>query len=270
MKRIILTLVAIAAMLASCKKTESVNGSGSVPGDFRLNITVAELGSGDDATKTMIKDSWAEGDQISIWYDGNTQDNPDLVIEYDGGTWNKYSGKAPSEGDDKYIKAVYNGQVIVASKDSYKFSNNTLTFSIANWTFLTEIQVVVTGITGNASDYALACNKFTPLSGIKYTVTDGSINAITGTKGAAVVGFESEANPGAATFVFATAGYTTGDATADYTIALAGAGTKVYYTPEAKSFQKDTKSIKAIKIDASTFKPYTAGLGSIDKTNGSW
>ena len=247
----------MALALASCQKAEF---SEPVSDDFQLNVTVADLGSGDDATKAMIKTLWTEGDRIFIWYDTNKTDNPDLAIAYDGATWNKttknvnLTNNNPSEGDDKYIKALYNGQVIATSKDSYIFKNNTLTFSINNWTFLSEIQVVVTGITGEATDYTLACDKFYPFNSTSiYTVDASTITAVAGTRGAAEQGFESKANPGCATFVFATADYTTGDATDSYTFTLKKAGERKAYTPEAKSFLKDSTSIKGIKMAESSF-----------------
>ena len=247
MKKFIFAFAAAAMVLASCQKAEF---SEPVSDDFQLNVTVADLGGGEADTKAMIKTCWAEGDQISIWYDDNTS-TADLVIEYDGSKWNKYSGNAPSGGDGKYLKAMYNGDVIVVSKDSYIFTNNTLTFNIANWTFLTEIQVVVTGITGNASDYSLACDKFWPID--SYKVSADTITATTGTKGQPATGFESAANPGCATFVFATADYTTGDATDTYKFTLKKGGATKVYTPEERSFLKDPTGIKAIKMAESSF-----------------
>ena len=262
MKRFIFALAAMAAVFASCQKAEV---SEPASNDFKLDITVADLGTSDElATKAMIKTLWTKDDLIGIWYDGNTQSVPDLMIVYDGANWNEIknantSGNKPSTGEGKYIKALYNGQVIATSKDSYIFSNNTLTFSINNWNFLSEIQVVVTGTTGNVSYYTLACDKFTPI--ISYNVGSEAITATTGSKGDAATGFESEANPGCATFVFATADYTTGDATDTYSFTLKKCDyTTAYYTPAAKSFPKDTKCIKGIKMTTDNFSTgITAG-----------
>ena len=252
----------MAAVFASCQKAEV---SEPASNDFQLNITVADLGTSDElATKAMIKTLWTKGNVIQIWYDSNSGSDPNLEIKYDGTKWEMnadYNGNStPSAGEGK-IKALYFGQVRAASKDSYIFKNNTLTFNISNWNFLTEIQVVVTGITGNASDYYLACDKFAPFN--NYTVAADTITAIAGSKGDAATGFESEVNPGCATFVFATADYTTGDATDTYKFTLKNNNdnyTEVYYTPAAKSFPKDTKCIKGIKMAK---KSFTTG-----KTNG--
>ena len=57
-----------------------------------------------------------------------------------------------------------------------------------SWTFLTEIQVVVTSLSGNASDYTLPCDKFTPLSGDGYEIGSDAITASTGTNGIRITG----------------------------------------------------------------------------------
>ena len=263
MKKIFLALAAVAMVFASCNKEEFSDNSGSVSVDFQVNVTVADIGTDSPATRAKIKSGWAGGDQISIWYDSNNGGNPDLVIEYDGSAWDKktqgvtLSGNNPSEGSGKYLKALYNGSVIVASKDDYTFSGNTLTINIQNWTFLTEIQVVVTGLSGDASNYTLACDKFTPLSSDKYTVGADAITVTMGEKGAAATGFESATNSGAATFVFATADYTTGESTDNYAFTLIRTSSikeRVSFSVNKAFASSDSKTIKAIKLAYDKFQ----------------
>ena len=265
MKKIFLALAAVAMVLASCGKEEFSDNSNSVSENIKLNVTVAEFGYDEAATKAMIKEDWADGDQISIWLDGNATTNPNYVIKHNSteSKWlqdNTATTEAATPKASGYVKALYNGQVCVASKDSYNYSNNTLSFNIENWKFLTEIQVVVTGISSNASDYTLACDKFTPLSG--YEVGNDTITAITGTKGDAVAGFASTANPDCATFVFATGDYTIGDAIDSYTFTLiktSSIKTKVSYSV-SKALQSSTK-MKGLKLAYSGFSHDYVDLG---------
>ena len=82
MKKIVLAALAAAAMVAASCNSKIESGSSSDPasGDFRLNITVAGLGSDDSATKSLIKTGWAAGDLISIWYDSMTPARPTLLL----------------------------------------------------------------------------------------------------------------------------------------------------------------------------------------------
>ena len=260
MKKIFLALAAMAMVFASCNKEEFSDNSGSVSVDFQVNVTVADLGTDSPATRAKIKSGWTSGDQISIWYDSNNGAYPDLVIEYNGSKWDKktegvtLSGKEPSEGSGKYLKALYNGQLKVASKDDYSFINNTLTINIQNWTFLTEIQVVVTGISSSdATNYTLACDHFTPLSG--YEVGTDAITATTGTKGAPTTGI---ANTDGAAFVFATSDYDS-DNEQNFLFTLTNTtddlGTrKVKGYSINKTLAEGTTQIKAIKLSGTDFR----------------
>ena len=258
MKKIIFTLAAAALVFASCQKAEV---SAPASNDFQLNITVADLGSDNEpATKAMIKTLWTKNDTISIWYDANYGVDPDLVIVYDGSNWNKaknvtLSGNEPSEGTSKYLKALYNDQVVVASKDSYIFKNNTLTFDIKSWNFLSEIQVVIMGITEDPANFTLACDKFTPIEG--YTVAADTITAITGLKAATAIGFESEVNPGCATFKFATADYSAAEQNFLFTLTdtkepLATRIVKGYSVNQ--TLTEGTSQIKGIKMESADFQ----------------
>ena len=204
MKKILTLLAVMAAVLSSCDKNEIASSVKSVSANLKLDITVSYPG---EQTKALIKEDWANGDQIKIWYDANTGDTPDLVIEYNGTGWDKAtgvseSGNTPSASGT--FKAVYNGNVTVAANGiGYTYASETLSFNINRWTFLTEVQVVVSGISGdNAAQYTLACNKFTPFTG--YNVGPEAITASAGTKNTAVPGIS---NADGVAFVFATAEY---------------------------------------------------------------
>ena len=248
----------MAAVLSSCQKSELESVSVNDGKDIVLNISVSNPGA--DDTKALIKTGWAANDEISIWYDSNVQETPDLVVKYDGAKWIQkegatVSGNTPSEGDNKYAKALYNGTVKVASKDDYTYENSTLTFSIENWTFLTEVQVVVKGLTSaSAGSYTLACDKFTPLAaGNGYTVGSDAITASAGTKGAAVTGIS---NTDGVAFVFATADYSTTAADYKFTLKDNTSGsevTKVYKPNVAIAAKENKSSIKALTIESGSF-----------------
>lgn len=259
MKRIIMIFAAMAAVLSSCTKNEMDPVTGNEDKDIVLNISVSDPGAD---TKVLIKTGWAENDEISIWYDTNADANPDLVIVYNDTKWIQkagvtVSGKNPSTGTGKYAKAIYNGTVKVASKDDYTFENNELTFNIAHWVFLTEVQVVVKGLDKEkAANYTLACDKFTPLAstGNGYTVNTDGITASTGSKGTAVTGIS---NTDGVAFVFATADYST--TAADYKFTLkdntSGSEVTTVYKPTVAIAAKEGKSsIKALTIASTKFK----------------
>ena len=258
----------MAAVLSSCQKSELESVSINDGKDIVLNISVSNPGASD--TKALIKQGWVENDQIKIWFDANTGDTPDLVIKYDGSSKWTQDGTAnnvPASGSG-YVKAVYDNKVIVASKDNYSVSGNTLTFDIENWTFLTEIQVVVYGddIDGTKpSDYTLSCDKFTPCTG--YNVGESGITATTGTKGASVIGISNDgvdSKPGVA-FVFATADYSASSTDKkDFAFTLkdntSGSEVTKVYTPNVAIEAKSGKSsIKALTIASSKFAVPTKG-----------
>ena len=260
MKKIVMIFAAMAAVLSSCSKSELESVSANDGKDIVLNISVSNPGAD---TKVLIKSAWSENDEISIWYDGNMQENPDLVVTYDGEKWIQkvgatVSGNTPSTGTGKYAKALYNGTVKVASKDDYTYDGSTLTFSIANWTFLTEVQVVVKGLTSaSAGSYTLACDKFTPLAaGNGYTVGSDAITASAGTKGNAVTGIP---NTDGVAFVFATAEYSATAAAYKFTLTdntSSPAVTKEYTatTDKISGTSGAMAAIKALTIASTKFK----------------
>lgn len=268
MKKTLLLFVAIATMFASCTKQELVLDCKSA-NNIKLNISVSSLEDNTSSTKAMVKTGWANGDRISIWFDSNVQSNPDLVIKYNGTTWENdtdatVSGNTPAASGN--LKAVFNGAVIVSAKDSYTYESSTLSATISNWTYLTEIQVVLTGLSSsNASKYTLSCNRITSLASSKYTVGADEITANAVVKGGTVTGI---ANEDGVAFVFATTDSYGSEA--DYKFYLSDAtGTPVVsksFTASAKTLTNTPGKIKGIKIDASKFSVISATNLSASET----
>lgn len=275
MKKILMIFAVMAAVLSSCQKSELESVSANDGKDIVLNISVSNPGAD---TKALIKTGWETDDVISIWYDTNTGETPDLVITYNGTKWIQkeeatVSEKNPSTGEGKYAKVLYNGTVKVASKDPYTYENNTLTFNIANWVFLTEVQVVVKGLTGGSADkYTLACDKFTPITGNGYTVGSDAITASAGTEGAAVTGIS---NTDGVAFVFATADYSSSSTDKkDFAFTLkdntsGSEVTKVYKPNVAIEAKTNKSSIKALTITNDKFaKAVPDGFVDLGLTSG--
>ena len=250
MKKIFIAIAAMAAVFASCQKTEISDSSSN---EIKLDITVADLGSDSPATKAKIKSGWTNGDQISIYYDTNTEKAFDL--SYDGSKWTGPESITAPDNASGNVKCLYNGDVKVASTVAYTYSGSTLSFNINSWTFLTEIQVVVTGLSSSdAANYTLACDKFTPLSGDGYAVGSDAITASKGTKGAAVTGI---ANTDGVAFVFATADYSDSEQNFLFTLANTTDALKTRVV-KGYSFNKTiaagTSQIKAYKIAYTKFQ----------------
>ena len=250
---------AMVAVLSSCSKNEIELIPENESKDIVLNVSVSDPCA---ETKALIKTGWVKDDIISIWYDANVQETPDLVIKYAGNEkWIQkkdapVSGKKPSTGDGKYAKALYNGTVKVASKDSYTYKDTILTFKIEHWTFLTELQVVVKELDNNADKYALACDKFIPISGAGYAVHKDTIISNYGTGGSAVPGISNE---NGVAFVFATADYSKNSSDKkDFIFTLidkTGSPTVAkFYEPNVAIEAKPGKSIiKALTIERDKF-----------------
>lgn len=194
----------MATILASCNKSEPEAGHKDVNeyDKIKINLSVSNLSGGD--SKTIIKTDWAEGDQLLIWFDENAGEKPDIVIRYNGSGWDQdesveVSGETPAASGN--MKVLYNNILCVTAKDPYTFNSGTSTLSgrIQTWTFLTEIQVVVTGLTpADYAKYRLSCNNFTPFTG--YTVGAESITAMAGSANTPVNGIS---NTDGVAFVFA-------------------------------------------------------------------
>ena len=268
---IVAAVIFALAVTVSCGKIDDVLDS--IPTDsptetqtsgvIKLNITVAdpEGESSEDegpVTKaTALKSTWAKGDILKIWYDGNTGTNPDLVVEFDGSKWATktsgvtLSGKNPKEGGGT-LSAVYDGTIKLASnKRSYTYAYSSLGVTLDEWKYLTEVQINVytNGSTtiDRSKSYTLACNHLKPCTGI--TVGSNGISAKTGTTGDAVTGI-ANANVNGVSFVFACADATS---TQDYTFTIKQGSEEKVYTAESKSINTDKTLLRSIRIAADKF-----------------
>ena len=250
MKKVIFAIAAMSLVIASCSKEGTSAPSAN---KIKLDVTVADFGSDDSATKAKIKSGWSNGDVISIYYDSSTSKSFDIT--YDGSKWTGPESITAPGSASGYVKCLYNGTIKVASTDSYTFSEDVLSFNVSNWKFLTEIQVVVSAISSSkAANYTLACDKFTPLSGDGYTVGSDAITASTGTMGTPVTGI---ANSDGVAFVFATAAYSSDVQNflftlTDITEPLATRIVKGYSIN--KVITEDASKIKAYKIYKDNFQ----------------
>ena len=168
--------IAFAAMMAafsfvSCNK-EKTPAQTEMP-KVRFVFTVGDLAPETKAAKT----GWTDGDRINIWFDDNCEVTPDLVLTYNGATWD--SGK-PREGvsfanPGGKISAMYESlndlskykmekdaekgnlcfsygkSSMVAynvgrSDYSYSEREGTLSATLDNWSVISGVQVTLTGL----------------------------------------------------------------------------------------------------------------------------
>lgn len=269
MKKILTLLAVMVAVLASCNKNEIAPSEKGTCANLKLDVTVSYPG---EQTKALIKEDWANGDLIKIWYDANTGEAPDLVIEYNGTGWDKATGVSVSSNTPSAsgtLKAVYSDKVAVAANGiGYTYDGETISFNISEWIFLTEVQVFVSGIIGdNAAQYTLACDKFTPVAGPgeEYTVTATGISANKGTKGVAVTGIS---NSDGVAFVFATAEYSQTATDFIFTLTNNTSSSAVVkkYTP-SNPLPENKSVIKAIKIASNKFVAPTSASSVTNANN---
>lgn len=266
------------------------------PKEMKLNISVADLNLGNPETRA-VKTGWVAGDKINIWYDENDQHEPDLVIVYDGEKWDKdtsvtLSGNEPSESGKlkfvyegfndlssykKYVEVgihlfssnapqgygisdTFSNLILTSVKnnpESYTYSAETLSFSINNWSIVTDVQVVVTGIEPRA--YLLKCDKLGlylgfGLNGSMVMLPAPSDNTYSS------LGFS---NDGGTAYYF-TIKNDIADADFTFTLRERATGKEYVYTAEKKSLTKG--KLNAIKLDFKDFKaqPNTNGHGYVD------
>ena len=187
MKKIYALLAVAAALVssASCNKIE--NGD---PENQEINIHVNVA----DFSTKAVKTSWSNGDKINIWFDGALAETPHLIITYDGTKWVSGSldetAKAALKTDDtgtfKYLYEAGNniGAYTIDFGDTYSFPNDyigsqeyfspvltlcspdtdpnyaydgsDLTLNLNDWCYITNAQVVVTGLSGDPEDWYLS------------------------------------------------------------------------------------------------------------------
>ena len=259
-------ILAMAFTFVSCTSEDTTAGNSNttdatsyVNGNaIKANITVAGT---QDESRAIVKTSFETGDKILIWFDHNTNwgydtpEEPDLVIAYDGTTWNTdvdadVSGNKPKALGT--LKAIYNGDLktVACQPYSYNSTTNVITSTITDWLFLTEIQVVVKGLQYDANTtYTLSCDRLKPIEG--YQVNSDEIVAKLGTQGDAVTGIS---NSDGVAFVFATTD--SYNQAADYEFTLTGAGTRMPYTAKSATIVMGKNKVIGLTIDADKFVQY--------------
>ena len=253
MKKIFILICAVATMVfiaMSCSNDDNITQKIT---PVKLNITVGNLDD-DGTTRAAVKTGWAVNDQIKIWIDSRTDAKPNFVIKYNGSSWVADETAATTSVTPQSsgtLKCIYDGDVkVVSTGMPYTYADATLNASIYDWSFLTEIQLVVKGLTSTSvSTYRLACRNLTPCEG--FTVSADCFTAV-GTKGAATTGIS---NDDGVAFVFATADYTA----TSYKFSLFKPSWTKEYT-SSKQIKENTghKKIKNLVIDNSDNNKFTA------------
>ena len=201
-KAIFMAAALLCAVLSSCTKEIEQPSS---PNDIKFNISVADV---NPATKALKQD-WAAGDKLYVWFMFDQQQEPDLVMTYDGAKWKTgtlrsgITAEALAEACDDYENTVicyYEGfndlnkysyelvddygllshtttlggtaytqmPMVLYGESVYEFDTdtNTLTATLGKvvdysggWKYITDLQVVVTGLSGDAGKYTLGCDK---------------------------------------------------------------------------------------------------------------
>ena len=87
MKKIAYAFFVMVAVIsfASCEREEEmeVTPAPISQDQIKFNFTVEDL----DPETRAAKTGWANGDKINIWFDGNCEKTPDLVLYYNGTSW---------------------------------------------------------------------------------------------------------------------------------------------------------------------------------------
>ncbi|MDO4956936.1 MAG: hypothetical protein Q4E60_07980 [Bacteroidales bacterium] len=270
MKKIYTLMIAAVAAFGftSCSNNE-VDEVIEQKQEMKLNISVADLDL--NAATRAVKTGWEAGDKINIWFKGNMQQNPDLVIKYDGTKWDKdtsatLSGNEPAaSGEIVYFyegrndlssysvilqstQTVFNSDrkmgLLYSGTVSYTYTAGTLTFNMDNWKPLMEFQVVVTGI--DPSNYQLKCNNLMLSNTMSVNATQivrGNYTYDEYTNGVS--------NADGAAFYFGYAQDVTASATYNFTLKNKTTGVEYHYSVTGKAHTRGT--FQGIKIDKAKF-----------------
>ena len=166
----ILISACIALVLSSCVENEvPVNNE-----PIKLNLNIPAFDTG---TKAM-KQGWAKGDKINIWFDGEycsfDYDAPDLVITYNGSTWTAgplRAGASPTEGTMYLIYEGYNDISLynpTAQGDTYYDIGSSLTRNFGDKLYFCTPLIVIGASSRDRDDI-----------GIPYTFKDNTLESTT-------------------------------------------------------------------------------------------
>ena len=190
MKKIFTFLAAAAAVLAAAASCNKIENDGPETQGIRIHVNVADL----DAATKAVKTGWTAGDKINVWFDGVSVQTPHLVLTYNGSAWSAgalnptaaAALKTDDTGTFKYLYeagndisaySFYFGYLYefpygtIGTKDffapaltlcspdtdpNYTYDGTDLTLNLSDWCFITNAQVVVTGLTGSPEDWYLS------------------------------------------------------------------------------------------------------------------
>lgn len=264
MKKIVYLFAAATMLFASCSNDDNIANDETPVSvqkvnkkNLKLNVNISNPNT-DATTRAFVKTAWNSGDKLNVWFDTNTNsDNalPDLVIKYNGKAWEvddqaKMSENIP-EFSEGTMKVVYDGDVKVCAISDYKYdaTSQSLNASISGWTYLTEIQVVVTGIDANAAaDYTLSCDQLKAFG--SYTVSADGVTASVEAADSPVQGIR---NSDGIAFVFAQS-IMFGSA-ANYRFTLTNTNNKSvkYFIGTNKNITRNNTQIIGLKLNSATF-----------------
>ena len=190
MKKIFTFLAAAAALLAAAASCNKIENDGPETQGIRIHVNVADY----DAATKAVKTGWAAGDKINVWFDGVSVQTPHLVLTYNGSAWSAgaldptaaAALKTDGTGTFKYLyeggndisaytfnfgfqysfpygtigtKDFFAPALTLCSPDTdpnYTYDGTDLTLNLSDWCFITNAQVVVTGLTGSPEDWYLS------------------------------------------------------------------------------------------------------------------
>lgn len=193
--RFVLVFEAIIGLqLTSCKdEAEPVNADTII---FNFQIAVYT-----DAITRSVKRGWNPGEQVLIWYDSNTQSDPDLILQYDGSTWDAsdvVTAPGSASGTLKALCYADNGTILNSCNLPYTFTDRVLTCRINQWEFMTRMNIVVNGTFANdPASYSLSCSQLSAPGEVSVGTDRFSMTSV---QGAPVRG---RANDDGLAFVFA-------------------------------------------------------------------
>lgn len=264
MKKIFYIFAAATMLLASCSSDDNTSiETPNVPvqtlskKNLKLNINIANP-EDNDLTRAFVKNGWVNGDILKIWFDGSTGNatsNPDLVIKYDGRVWNvdkeaEVSDNMPLETGT--MKVVYDGDVKFSTNKEYTYStaDQSLSAKLNDWLYMTEIQVVVTGIS-DASNYTLSCDHLTAFD--SYTV---SVDAVTASVMAVDSPVDGISNADGVAFVFAASDKYDKEYNYEFTLTRKSDNSKSYYVGTKKTIKQDKSKLIGLKLSSANFLNY--------------
>lgn len=269
MKKIFYIFAAATMLLASCSSDDNTSiEAPNVPvqtlskKNLKLNINIVNP-EDNDLTRAFVKNGWVEGDKLNIWFDANTNEakaNPDLVIKYVGTAWEvdekaEVSKNMPSDTGSGTMKVVYDGDVKFSTKKAYTYNteDQSLTATLNEWQYMTEIQVVVTGISAaDDSNYTLSCDHLTAFN--SYNVTADGVTASVKAVDSPVDGIS---NADGIAFVFAASNKYGEPANYRFTLIKkdenGNIASEKYFIGTNKNIAQSTSKLIGLKLNIATF-----------------